>query len=39
MNLVDKSQAVLCSGELKDSRGMVRKIVSVALFYFIWDLI
>jgi hypothetical protein len=31
--LIDKSTAVLCSGELKDSRGTVRKIVSVALFY------
>jgi hypothetical protein len=34
MNLVDKSKAVLCSGELKDSRGTVRKIVSIAFFYF-----
>jgi hypothetical protein len=31
INLVDNSTGVLCSGELKDKRGMVRNIVFVAL--------
>jgi hypothetical protein len=33
-NLVDKSTAVLCSGELKDHRGTVRKIVSAAIYHY-----
>lgn len=33
MNLIDKSTAVVCSGELKDRHGSVRKIISLALFY------
>jgi hypothetical protein len=37
-NLVDKSTAVLCSGELKDRRGMVRNIISAALCLFTYDL-
>lgn len=31
MNLLDKSTGVLCSGELKDRRGLVRNIISTAL--------
>lgn len=38
-DLVDKCTAVLCSGELKDRRGTVRKIVSAEICYFTNDLI
>jgi len=37
MNLIDESTAILCSGELKDSRGMVRKAVSATMCYFTYD--